>query len=308
MKLSVLLALIMLMGCRTSSDSSAVKSDGDVASAGMAAWGKAEGSCGGLAGFSCDQGLTCIGAGPADRPGICKANTPTWGELNGHCGGFAGFACGPNLICKGARAGDVPGICKPKTLGIVAAADEGLSVGGHCGGIAGLACKSGLTCAGIGPGDQAGTCTATVAPAWGELNGHCGGFVGFACASGLHCVGAGPGDQTGTCLAAATGNDTAKALFSCSAGDFNSKVYVLYDKGSNYLLNYGDQGEVTDQASLPRSGAHLTKTAGGGYRFDVDTDAGAVHILVAGHASTLSVQLHQAMDASIDSLTCSKLH
>lgn len=94
--------------------------------------------CGGIAGFACPTGETCVYSGGSTSPnypdemGACFAQ----GERGTPCGGIAGLACESGLQCIiTATYPDAMGTCR-------APGDEGTA----CGGIAGLKCNAGLTC------------------------------------------------------------------------------------------------------------------------------------------------------------------
>lgn len=134
------------------------------------------GMCGGIAGITCIDNLTCItreGVG-ADLSGICVSTNPA----KQFCGGIAGFQCAKGLTCelKGAYP-DAGGVCVKK--------GRKTTAGGMCGGIAGIMCPKKFTCQMTAQfPDAAGICVSDKPADGGTF---CGGFGGFRCKTGFAC-------------------------------------------------------------------------------------------------------------------------
>jgi hypothetical protein len=94
------------------------------------------GFCGGIAGFPCPPGLTCVdnpnddcdpNQGGADCEGMCVRE-----EKPHECGGFAGTACPPGYQCADVPddcapdngGADCPGVCRPAPGGSCASDAE----------------------------------------------------------------------------------------------------------------------------------------------------------------------------------------
>jgi hypothetical protein len=102
--------------------------------------GEEGGICGGIAGFTCKDGLRCSMSGKGDlktagvpspggfpdQSGVCVRNNPRPGELGGLCGGIAGIACHAGLTCQygigGVKPAGLPGDIIADESGICMAA------------------------------------------------------------------------------------------------------------------------------------------------------------------------------------------
>ncbi|KAJ3194703.1 hypothetical protein HK101_002125 [Irineochytrium annulatum] len=149
-------------------------------------------TCGGIAGITCDSGLTChMTSHVADATGVCEKEN-TGAQIGQTCGGFAGLKCAAGLTCNiTSNVADATGVCEKE--------NSGAQIGQTCGGFAGLKCAAGLTCnITSNVADATGVCEKENSGA--QIGQTCGGFAGLPCASGLACIiTSSVADATGVC-------------------------------------------------------------------------------------------------------------